>query len=59
MYEHSSQIKQLLRTAGGPLLSYQHVNIARLPILGTALMAIYRQRYKSYKLAAIKCFDLV
>ena len=45
MYEHSSQTKQLFRTAGGPLLSYQHVNIARLPILGAALMTIYRQKY--------------
>ena len=58
MYEHSSEIKQLFRTAGGPLLSYQHVNIAKLPILATALMAIYRQKYKkNYKIVAIKCFS--
>ena len=50
MYEHFSEVKQLFRTTGGPLLGYQHVNIVRLPILGAAVIAIYRQKYKNYKI---------
>ena len=50
MYEHSSEIKQLLRTAGGSLLSYQQVNITRLRNLGSAVFAIqYTQHSKNVK----------
>jgi len=40
MCEHSSEIKQLLRTAGGSSLSYQEVNVTRLRNLGAAVFAI-------------------